>query len=66
MPFVSYAQNFEDVILWRALKHVGRGFYIDLGAQDPVIDSISLAFYEHGWDAWTRRIRLTSIRLSGS
>lgn len=49
MSFVSYAQNFEDVMLWRALKHVVRGFYIDIGAQDPVIDSVSLAFYEHGW-----------------
>jgi FkbM family methyltransferase len=46
---VSYAQNFEDVILWRALKHVSAGRYIDLGAQDPVIDSVSMAFYEHGW-----------------
>jgi FkbM family methyltransferase len=49
MMFISYAQNFEDVMLWRALKHVEKGFYIDVGAQDPVIDSISLAFYEHGW-----------------
>jgi FkbM family methyltransferase len=49
MSIVSYAQNFEDVILWRALKHVGHGFYIDIGAQDPVIDSVSLAFYEQGW-----------------
>lgn len=47
--FISYAQNFEDVMLWRALKHVKRGFYIDIGAQDPVIDSVSRAFYEHGW-----------------
>ncbi len=46
---ISYAQNFEDVMLWRALKHVENGFYIDLGAQDPVIDSVSLAFHEHGW-----------------
>lgn len=46
---ISYAQNFEDVILWRALKHIERGFYIDIGAQDPVIDSVSLAFYERGW-----------------
>jgi len=45
----SYAQNFEDVILWRALKHIESGFYIDIGAQDPVIDSVSLAFYEKGW-----------------
>ncbi|AJE15483.1 FkbM family methyltransferase [Stutzerimonas balearica DSM 6083] len=49
MSFVSYAQNFEDVMLWRALKHVKNGFYIDIGAQHPVVDSVSLAFYEHGW-----------------
>lgn len=49
MSFVSYAQNFEDVLLWRVLKHVDGGFYIDIGAQDPVVDSVSLAFYEHGW-----------------
>jgi FkbM family methyltransferase len=49
MGIISYAQNFEDVILWRALKHVARGFYIDVGAQDPVVDSVSLAFYEKGW-----------------
>jgi FkbM family methyltransferase len=45
----SYAQNFEDVILWRALGELGRGFYIDIGAQDPVVDSVSLCFYEAGW-----------------
>ncbi|MCA0012521.1 FkbM family methyltransferase [Mesorhizobium sp. B292B1B] len=45
----SYAQNFEDVILWRALKSVERGFYIDIGAQDPVEHSVSLSFYEQGW-----------------
>jgi FkbM family methyltransferase len=49
MTIVSYAQNFEDVILWRALKQVKGGFYIDIGAQDPVVDSVSLAFYEQGW-----------------
>lgn len=48
-PFVSYAQNFEDVLLWRALGHVQDGFFIDVGANSPVVDSVSLAFYEHGW-----------------
>ncbi|TQX86908.1 MULTISPECIES: FkbM family methyltransferase [unclassified Rhizobium] len=47
--FVSYAQNFEDAMLWRALKHIESGFYIDIGAQDPVIDSVSRGFYEVGW-----------------
>jgi FkbM family methyltransferase len=49
MSFVSYAQNFEDVMLWRALKHIENGFYVDVGAQHPVIDSVSKAFYERGW-----------------
>lgn len=49
MNFVSYAQNFEDVILWRALRDIGEGSYLDIGAQDPVVDSVSLAFYERGW-----------------
>ena len=47
--FISYAQNFEDVMLWRALKHVDRGFYVDVGAQDPIVDSVSMGFYERGW-----------------
>jgi FkbM family methyltransferase len=46
---ISYAQNFEDIILWRALKHVPQGVYMDIGAQDPVLDSVSLAFYKQGW-----------------
>ncbi|RAN32874.1 FkbM family methyltransferase [Hyphomonas pacifica] len=46
---VSYAQQFEDVMLWRALKHVSNGAYIDIGANDPVIDSVSRLFYEKGW-----------------
>lgn len=47
--FISYSQNFEDVMLWRALKHVENGLYVDVGAQHPIIDSVSMAFYEHGW-----------------
>lgn len=49
MTFISYAQNLEDVMLWRALKDVEGGFYIDIGAQDPIVDSVSHAFYERGW-----------------
>jgi len=49
MSFISYSQNFEDVMLWRALRHVKNGTYVDVGAQDPVVDSVSRAFYEHGW-----------------
>jgi FkbM family methyltransferase len=49
MAFISYAQNFEDVILWRALSDVENGFYIDVGAADPEEDSVTRAFYDRGW-----------------
>jgi FkbM family methyltransferase len=46
---ISYAQNFEDVILLRALRHVDTGFYVDIGANDPGRDSVTRAFYDRGW-----------------
>ena len=49
MTVISYAQNFEDVMLWRALQHVGAGYYVDIGANDPVVDSVTRWFYEQGW-----------------
>jgi len=49
MSFISYAQNYEDVMLWRALKHVKSGFYIDVGAWSPDMDSVTRHFYEHDW-----------------
>jgi len=49
MTTISYAQNYEDVMLLRALRGVQRGFYIDVGAQHPVLDSVTKAFYEKGW-----------------
>jgi len=36
-------------MLRRALRQVGRGFYVDIGAYDPVVDSVSMGFYEQGW-----------------
>jgi FkbM family methyltransferase len=49
MTFISYAQNNEDVLLWRALGHVPDGFYIDVGASDPEEHSVTKAFYDAGW-----------------
>ena len=49
MTFVSYAQNFEDVLLWRVFRTVENGFYIDIGAAHPDIDSVTRAFYDRGW-----------------
>src|SRR5687768_14328886 len=46
---VSYAQNFEDVILARLFSGRNHGFYIDVGAGDPIRFSITKWFYEQGW-----------------
>lgn len=50
MSFLSYAQNFEDVMLHRAFRNVERGFYVDVGAFDPTHDSVTKAFYDRGWN----------------
>ena len=64
-PFVSYSQNREDVVLARALSHVDQGRYVDVGANDPVADSVTYAFYLRRWTgitvepvpAWAQRQR---------
>lgn len=46
---VSYAQNLEDYVLWRALGEKRNGFYIDVGGGHPVADNVSCWFYLQGW-----------------
>ena len=36
-------------MLWRALRHVERGFWIDAGAADPNEMSVTRAFSDRGW-----------------
>lgn len=49
MTFTSYAQNLEDVLLFRALGNINQGSYIDVGAGDPEYNSVTKAFYDLGW-----------------
>jgi FkbM family methyltransferase len=46
---ISYAQNYEDVILNRVFKDVDKGFYVDVGAYDPEDESVTKHFYDNGW-----------------
>lgn len=52
-PFVSYAQNAEDVVLYRALGDLRTGRYLEVGANHPTRDSISRPFYDRGWSGIT-------------
>src|SRR4051812_6946530 len=45
----TYAQYNEDIILSALLDDVTKGFYVDVGANYPVIDSVTKLFYDKGW-----------------
>ena len=44
-----YAQNKEDLFIKAFFPDVTDGFYIDVGANDPVIDSVTKLLYDEGW-----------------
>jgi len=46
---VSYAQNFEDLVLAGLLKDVVNGSYVDVGANHDLLDSVTKLFYDMGW-----------------
>ena len=49
MRLESYAQEFEDIIIYSFLRDVNDGFYIDVGANDPTNISVTKFFYLRGW-----------------
>lgn len=49
MTRVSFAQHGEDVVLHRALGHIREGFWVDVGAGDPEVDSVTALFSGLGW-----------------
>lgn len=46
---ISYPQNFQDVVLRRLFPEDYQGFYIDVGANDPEVGSVTKHFYDRGW-----------------
>ena len=46
---LTFAQNFEDVMLERLFREISAGFYVDVGAWDPTVHSVTRHFYDRGW-----------------
>jgi FkbM family methyltransferase len=46
---ITYAQNREDLILAGFFSDDEIGFYVDIGANSPSIDSVTKLFYDRGW-----------------
>jgi len=49
MPITTYSDRLEDVLLYRVLRDVPAGFYIDVGANHPERGSVTKLFYDLGW-----------------
>ena len=48
--FHSYSEYYEDIILYLLLFDIKKGFYIDVGAFDPIKVSVTKLFYLKGWN----------------
>ena len=46
---MTYSEYYEDWILYRALMGVEKGFYVDVGANNPCLNSVTKIFYDRGW-----------------
>lgn len=46
----SHSQFQEDLIIDKLLKYKENGFYVDIGANDPVELSNTIRFYRKGWN----------------
>jgi FkbM family methyltransferase len=50
---LSYAQHGEDLVLVEMVSDIPYGFYVDVGAFDPVRWSNTFALYQRGWSGLT-------------
>ena len=46
---ISYANEYEDIVLCTILHDIENGHYIDIGASDPIKGNVSNFFYKQGW-----------------
>ncbi len=49
MASYYYAQNREDLLIKAFFPDVDAGTYVDVGANDPIIDSVTKLLYDAGW-----------------
>ncbi len=49
MALYYYAQNREDLLIRAFFPDVAAGTYVDVGANHPIIDSVTKLLYDSGW-----------------
>lgn len=48
-PFISFSINREDVLLNRIFGTFGNGFFVDVGAAQPIFENDTKALSDRGW-----------------
>ena len=48
-PFISFSINYEDVVLRRLFRERGSGFFVDVGAEHPIVGNDFYGLYTRGW-----------------
>lgn len=59
----SFSQKGEDLVIDKYFNHKKKGFYIDIGAYDPMLNSNTKFFYDRGWNGINIEPNPTRIKL---
>ena len=62
-PNSHYAEFAEDVMVYRILKKIKKGFYVDIGAYHPYKGSLTYNLYNRKWTGMNLDISKSSIDL---
>tara|TARA_B100000989_G_scaffold39370_1_gene24953 strand:+ start:1274 stop:2014 length:741 start_codon:yes stop_codon:yes gene_type:complete len=62
-PFVSYSSFGEEILVNRIFKDKKDGFFVDVGAFNPVVGSLTKILYDKGWKGINLDFSETNINL---
>ncbi len=62
-PFLSHSAFGEEILVNRIFKNVSKGFYIDVGALNPKIGSLTYFLYKKGWNGLNIDLTKNNIEL---
>ena len=62
-PFISNSGYGEEILVNRILKSYKKGFFVDVGAHNPVIGSLTKKLYDKGWSGLNLDFSEPNIKL---
>ena len=60
---VTYSQVGEDIIIYDILKSVSKGFYVEVGSNEPIQHSNTFKLYQKGWKGITIDANQTMVTM---